>query len=264
MKLCLKILAIVTIAASTYSIIGCAAPASYSYQNVSIAFSAECADCAGIGQIYNSAYPAPATTNAIAPAGSVLMMPNAGQGGVTLFTAQVTNAPAVLTWALYPQPNLSQPGNLPTSTTGAPGESGSQVGTVSAASGNTAYYTQNGVPIYTGAALAQAQAMGIPQGMVLLVATVQADPSNPASTVSAGQLIQIYGGSTAQGPPSAYLTPSTPSVPAGLTNPAVTVARNATFAFYGGIVGAAPCASANACIISTPSGPVTLPSQYRR
>ena len=36
MKLCLKILALATIAATTYSMVSCAAPASFSYQNVAI------------------------------------------------------------------------------------------------------------------------------------------------------------------------------------------------------------------------------------
>jgi hypothetical protein len=36
MKLCLKIFAIATIAAFTYSLIGCAAPASFTYSNVGI------------------------------------------------------------------------------------------------------------------------------------------------------------------------------------------------------------------------------------
>jgi hypothetical protein len=243
MKLCLKILAIVIIAASTYSIIGCAAPASFSYQNVAITLSVQCADCPAI--TYNPAQP------------SVLLEPNSGQGGVYLFTAQVTNAPANITWNVYPTPNLSEPGVLPTGTaptgtTGGPAEFNPAVGTVSAASGNTAYFTQNGVPVYTGASLLQAQALGIPQGDTLLVASVPSDPNNPSAVATASVLIQHFNGSTVQGPPSVFLTPRTPLTPAGLVNPVVTVshlAPNNTFQFVGGVVGAAPCLTVTTCTI---------------
>ena len=231
------------IAAAT-ALVGCAGPTQYSYQNVKVQLSAECSDCATIGQQYNPAYPMPSTTTGIAPAGSVLLMPNAGQGGTTTFTAHVTNAPANVTWTLYPTPNLTGITVYPTctitpsSTTPScvPTENASQVGTLTAASGATAYFVQNGVPVYSGAALQQAQSLGIPQGDVLLVASVPADPNNPANVATASQLVQIY--NTA---PSVYLTPRTPTNPSGLTNPVVTVARTKQFQFVGGAVGAPPC-----------------------
>jgi hypothetical protein len=250
MKLCFKILAIAITAATAYALTGCAAPASFSYQNVSLTITAQCGDCPTI--VYNPALPQPPN------AGSALMMPNTGQGGVTIFTANVTNAPANITWTLYPTPNLGEP-TPPTGTSTPVGESGSQVGTLQVASGNTVYYAQNGVPVYSGAALAQAQAMGIPQGDVLLVASVPSDPNNPSAVATANQLIQIYGGSSAQGPPSVYLTPSTPTVPAGLTNPVATFTHGgAPYQFFGGVVGAAPCASITTCGVDSKGNAIPI------
>ncbi|MGA1982373.1 MAG: hypothetical protein ABSG84_07865 [Acidobacteriaceae bacterium] len=266
MKFRLKILALAATAATTFSLISCAGPASFSYQNVSIALTAYCSDCAGGGQygliniMYNPAYPQPPA------AGNVLMMPATSQGGTTVFTANVTNAPATnVTWTIYPQPNLTGIDTLPNGTSTPVGESGSSVGSFNTpgsspttAFGPTAIYTQGGVNVYSGQALAQAQAMGIPQGFVMIVASLPADPDTGA-VVSTNQLIQIYGGSTAQGPPSAYLTPSTPATPAGLTNPVVsvahnpnlpTIATNGQYQFYGGIVGAAPCNTIGTCNIN--------------
>ncbi len=255
MKLCLKILAIAIVAATTYSVIGCTAPSSFSYQNVAITLSVECGDCPT--PIYNPAYPAPAVVGQPAPAGSVVTEPNNGQGGTYLFTAHVTNAPANVSWALFPTPNLSDPSNLPTGTTLPVGESSSSVGQVNIASGNTAYYViPSGIPVYTGAALAQAQALGIPQGMVLLVASVPSDPNDPSKKVSANQLIQIFNTASNLGPPTVNLVPRTPTNPANLTNPVVTVshlAPNNTFQFTGFAVGAAPCSSV--CLLPASASP---------
>jgi hypothetical protein len=262
MKLRLKILALAATAATTLSLISCAGPASFTYTNVAITLTATCADCAGGGQYgvvniqYSPAYPQPPSP------GSVLLMPATSQGGTTMFTANVTNAPSTnVSWAIYPQPNLTGIDTLPNGTSIPVGESGSSVGTFNTpgsspttATGATAIYTQGGVPTYSGQALAQAQAMGIPQGDVMIVVSVPADPDTGA-VVSTSQLIQIYGGSTAQGPPGAYLTPHTPTTPASLTNPVVSVAISSTSAyhtyqFYGGIVGAAPCNTVGTCNIN--------------
>ena len=139
MKLCLKILAVAVIAASTYSLTGCAAPPSFSYQNVSIAISGQCADCENSGTVllYNPAYPQPPNPGSVA-----YMPPGGGQGGETLFTAVVTNAPqSNVSWAIYPTPNLTGIDNLPTGTSAPVTESGSGVGQLTAVSGNTLYYT---------------------------------------------------------------------------------------------------------------------------
>ena len=270
MKLRLKILALAATAATTLSLISCAGPASFTYKNVAITLTATCSDCAGGGQYgvvniqYNPAYPQPPSP------GSVMLMPATSQGGTTMFTANVTNAPSTnVSWAIYPQPNLTGIDTLPNGTSTPVGESGSSVGTFNTpgsspttASGATAIYTQGGVPTYSGQALAQAQAMGICQGCVMIVVSLPADPDTGA-VVSTSQLIQIYGGSTAQGPPGAYLTPHTPTTPASLTNPVVSVAHNPSllatppviatngqYQFYGGIVGAAPCNTVGTCNIN--------------
>src|ERR1017187_6060294 len=155
MKLCLKILAIAVIAVSTYSLIGCAAPPSFSYQNISISISAQCSDCGTAAGLYNPAYPLPPL-----PGNVIYASPGGGQGGDILLTATVTNAPSSVTWTIYPTPNLGSINNPPTGTTFPVGESGSSVGSISAASGNTAdYHVAGSPPIYSGAALQQAQAM---------------------------------------------------------------------------------------------------------
>jgi hypothetical protein len=258
MKLCLKIFAIATIAAFTYSLTGCAAPSSFSYSNVGIAFTAQCSDCPA-GIIYSPTNPA------------VELMSNQSQGGTVLWTANVTNAPSNnITWALYPTPNLGSITTLPTGTATPVGESTAQVGYFNAISGNTAYYNQNGVPTYSGAALVQAESMqytlsyqeqtvspagvtqtttvtepmtGIPQGDVLMSASVPNDPANPSSVYTGYQLIQIFANKTAVGPPSLYLVPQTPTTPSSLTTSVVTVPRNTSYQFYGGVVGAGPCTS---------------------
>jgi hypothetical protein len=246
MKLCLKILAIALIAASTYPLTSCAGPAGYSYQNVGISVATACSDCP-VSNTYNPAQP------------NVIMMTTGGQGGVEQFTATVTNAPANVTWTVFPQPNLSSITSFPTGTSTPVGESGSSVGSFATSSGNaltvtapSMYYTGPGSPpVYSGAALQQAQTIqwysngvlqtGIPQGDVLIVASVPTDPANTSSVYTQGQLVQIYRNSTPQGPPSVYLTPSNGSTPANQTQPVAYVARGGSFQFYGGTVGAAPC-----------------------
>jgi hypothetical protein len=247
MKLCLKLLAIAATAVSTYSLTGCSAPPTFSYKNVTIAISSFCSDCASGaylngGTTYNPAYPQPPNP------GSVILMPNTGEGGTTTFVATVTNAPQTnVSWTLYPTPNLGDIDTLPTGTALPVGESGNPLGTINATSGNTIYYSVPGPPVYSGAALVQANQLGIPQGDVLLVASVPIDPANPSVVATQSQLIQVYGGSSAQGPPSTYLTPHTLTNPASQTQPVVTVPRNTSYAFTGGTVGAAPCTSATTC-----------------
>jgi hypothetical protein len=246
MKLSLKILAIAIIAASTYSLIGCAAPAGYSYQNIAITFSATCSDCPAIA--YNPAAPPPPSPN------SVLLMASNSQGGTSFITATVTNAPGNnITWTVYPTPNLGDITTAPTcqttSTPCQPSESTNPDGTINAASGNTIVYTVPGPPIFSGAALVQANALGIPQGDLLLTASVPSDPNNPSAVFTASQLIQIYGSGTFPGS-TPYLSPHTPTTPTGLTNPVVTVARNASYQFTGGVVGTLPCTSASQCLIN--------------
>jgi hypothetical protein len=67
-------------------------------------------------------------------------------------------------------------------------------------------------------------------------------------------LVQIYNQSSADGPPSAFLVPRTPTNPSGLSTSVATVPHNAnfptvqnTFSFYGGIIGVEPCYSVATC-----------------
>jgi len=252
MKLCLKILAVATIAVFTYPITSCSGPTGFSYQHVAISLTQvpiQCSDCPG-GINFNPADPA------------ALYMPfGGGEGGTVLITATVSNAPANITWTIFPQPNLGSIDSPPTGTSTPVSESGSSVGSVTAASGNTVYYSAPGsLPVYTGAALQQAQSfqwtyngvqrVGIPQGDVLLQASVPSDPANPSAVAVAYQLVQVYSG------PTLYLVPAMPSTPAGLVNPIVNVARGTSFAFYGGAVGAVPCTTATGCALINSTAPL--------
>lgn len=260
MKFSSKSVAFAVIAATATALTSCSAPTGYSYSNIGITMTAYCSDCPAI--TYNPAFPQPPA------AGSVLYMPpGGGQGGVYQLTVHVTNAPASsATWAIYPSSNLTLP-NPPASGTGQPSTTTSAVGVFTTpnssspsvqcptgivqpatptacsetATGASVFYQNNGTPIYTGAALQQAQALGIPQGDVLIVVSVPNDPANPSSTVSYGQLIQMYNGNTN---PTLYMVPTEPTTPSGTTTSVAQVPRNGTFQFYGGAAGEVPCVTA--------------------
>jgi hypothetical protein len=272
MKLCLKIFAIAIIAATTFSLIGCAAPGGFSYQNVNISFALTCSDCgggaqSGVNLLYDGSKP------------GVLTVPYGNQqGGSILFTATVTNAPANLTWSLYPSQNLITPNPYPSGSTVPVTEQppGAVIGAINVQTGNTALYFMNGnggvEPIYYGEALAQADAMqyvityqqevlsnvgvpslvtvnepvtGIPQGDVLLEASVPSNPQNPSQVAAAYQLMEIYNGNNST--PTLYMIPRTPTSPSGLTTSVLTVPRNTSYQFYGGVTGAPPCQTTSAC-----------------
>lgn len=269
MKLSLKILAIAVIAATTYSMIGCGAPATYSYSNVGITLTSHCVNCqGGQGSGDNVLF------SSINPALEYMPSSAVGQGNTIELTANVTNAPATsVTWTVYPTNDVSQPTSLPSGSSATVGESGQsgQTGYINIQSSNTAFFTTPGSPpYYTGALLTQAQGMsyaltyqspfsllpgvgqsyqtiveqmtGIPQGDVLVGASVQTDPANPASVATAYQLIQVF---TASGTPTLYLVPQTPTTPSGLTTSVLTVPHGTTYQFYGGSIGAAPCIGSN-------------------
>jgi hypothetical protein len=246
MKLCLKILAIATIAVVTYPITSCSGPTGFSYQNVTISLTQvpiQCSDCPG-GINFNVADPV-----------ALYMTVGGSEGGTVLITATVTNAPPNITWTIFPQPNLGSIDSPPNGTSTPVTESGSSVGSVTAASGNTVYYSAPGsVPIYTGAALQQAQSfqwtyngvqrVGIPQGDVLLQASVPSDPANPSAVAVSYQLFQVYSGV------GLYMVPAMSATPSGLVNPIVSVAHGTSFAFYGGAAGAVPCTTPSTCLIN--------------
>lgn len=246
MKFSPQVLAAAVIVAASLPLTSCSAPNGYSYSNISIKITAYCSDCPSIIPLTNPN-----------PPNAIYMAPGGGQGGTIQLTANVTNAPSSeVTWTIYPTPNLTIPNPPPTSTSGSPGAGGSNVGTFNTpsgvsnltATGGTVYYSNGGLQVYSGAQLQQAEAMGIPQGDVLIVASVPSDPSNPSATVSASQLIQIYNSSNTT--PTLYLSPSEPTIPAGLTTSVVTVAHNGgTFQFYGGAIGEQPCTSTSTCLI---------------
>jgi len=258
MKLCLKIFVVAILAAFTYSLIGCAAPAGFSYQNVSISLQEFCTyTCSSVA--YDPNQP--------------------GVWEITqieyFFTATAQNAPPQFTWALYPTENLTEPG-YPTCTGSGclPGEAslGPTDGYFNAGpnnTGTTVIYWTTGAPVYSGAALLQAQnfqytisyqqqqltvsgtpylqtitkpATGIPMGDVLLAVSVPSSATNPSQTYTYYQLMEITGSG-----PSPYLIPSEPTNPSGLTNSVVTVPRGTSFQFLGGAVGASPCGSTSSC-----------------
>jgi hypothetical protein len=257
MKLCLKTLAVVVLAASIFALIGCAAPNTFNYSNVTISLTyTPCAANCGGAIAYNPASP------------TTLVTPGPSNNGCINIFATVTNAPANITYTLYPTPSLVIP-TLPSGTSTSLGTQASPVGTVNYANGTTNFYCPNAspgaLPIYKGAALQQAQSLGIPQGDVLLVAGVPNNPSTPSSSCvlpnSSGcaiftQLIQLYNNAGATGPPAVSLFPSEPT---GYTNVVATVTHGTQFQFVGFAVGAPPCLTAAACLINGTQYPIGTP-----
>jgi len=228
MKFCMKILAIAIVAASTFSMISCSAPAGFSYQNVKITLSASCSGTPCSAGLMQS------------PVQSNLILVN-NYAECILFDATVTNAPPNLTWTLYPTPNLTTPG-LSTS------EAGSSVGTLNSSTGLSNYYCENGIPTYSGPALQQAQAMGIQQGQVMMVVSVPTDPNDPSAVASTTEILQIYSESSPPtGPPAVYLSPVSSTA---AYDPVVVLshlAPNNTFQFTGFAAGAEPCMTSASC-----------------
>jgi hypothetical protein len=214
MKLCSKILAIAILAFTTYAMVGCAAPAGYSYQNVSIALSNYCDDC-GTGDPVSGA-----TTNGY----ETTFILNNSAGGCLLFNATVYNAPPNVSWALHPTANLVQEGIAADVTP--------TLGTLSNSTGLSNYYCQNGAPVYGGLALTQASALGIPNGDILMTLSVPVDPTNPSAVFTRGEMIQIY--STA---PVANVVPGSNG-----NVPAVNIPHGTgSYVFGGFITKAEPC-----------------------
>jgi hypothetical protein len=276
MKLCLKILVIAIIAASTFPLMSCAAPATFSYQNVSVTLTVtSCASCAGLTYV-PLPYPQPVflpdqQVQQVLP-GSVVEAPANGgsQGACLQIGAIVTNAAPNITWTLYPTASLTIPYPIPSGGTFPINEPVSDVGTTTAQTNNPTavgvlnsavglsnFYCEPPVPIYTGAALQSAATApvppgwvgptwtGVPQGDVELVASVPTDPSNPKacavltspSCAYAVMLFQIYNLAGV----SVKLWPGTPS---GQTSSILTLshlAPNNSYQFNGFVVGSAPC-----------------------
>jgi len=269
MKLCLKIFVVALVAALTYSMIGCAAPAGFSYQNVSISLNQFCTyNCSSVTYDPNTIPPLGTSNTQYAW--------EINSGTTYFFTANVVNAPANFTWALYPTENLSQPNPYPTGSStpvGAQSAGPTDGYFYGAPYGPTVIYVPSSAPIFSGAALQQAEnfqyttsyvsealsingtpslttitksATGIPQGDVLLAVSVPSNPSDPTQTFTYYQLMEITGGL------KLYLVPSTPTNPTGLTDSVVTIPHSTaatanTFQFYGGAVGNSPCGTTAGC-----------------
>jgi len=270
MKRYLKIFTLIAIAAFTYSLTGCAAPATSSYKNIGVTLKASpCGQCEAQQFIFNTVAPQPTpianSENYILTPGAILDLPMNGGGTneCVFYTATVTNAPTTnLTWTIYPQASLLNPYPLPSGTTNPPNY---EVGFFSN-NGNTTpstpgvYVTQTGLelangtsnfycppltpPIYSGATLLQAQQMGIPQGDVMITVSAPTDPSNPSAVATASTMLQIYEVNS-----TAYIA-LVPSTPKGDTNNAVTVSHSSpsnTYTFAAIVVGTPPCATAATC-----------------
>ena len=270
MKLCLKLFVVALVAAFTYSLIGCAAPTGFSYQNVGITLQEFCTyTCTQVTYDPNLQLPAVSSLN-------IPAVPYVWQINATnyYFTATAQNAVPNFTWALYPTENLTEPNPYPTGGSAtsigeaSPGPTDGYFNAGPGNTGNTVLYYTPSAPIYTGAALAQAESFkytvsgttqflspqgvpsiitntasmtGIPQGNVLLAVSVPSSATNPAQTYTYYQLMELTTGIRS------YLIPSTPTNPSGLTTPVVTVPRGTTFQFYGGAVGAGACGTVASC-----------------
>jgi hypothetical protein len=252
MKLCLKILAVVIVATTMISLIGCAAPAHFSYSNVTVSVSyIQCSsNCVGVPAYLNLGTSLATTYN---PQNGA-MTEQAGNNCVNIITA-VTNAPANITYTLYPSPALAYTTPLPSGGTTL-AETPTTVGTVNYGTGNTNFYCPPGsVPIYKGAQLQQAQsfsaydtgvnaglfpnlANGIPQGTVLLLAGVPTNPNTPSSScvlptspgcAMSANLIQLFGTGMTTG--QMFLYPSTPTGYTAPINFVVSTTTTATTTF---------------------------------
>jgi hypothetical protein len=263
MKLCLKIFVVAIVAALTYSLIGCAAPNGFSYSNVSITLNQFCTyTCSSVSYDPNTIPPLSTSNTYYAW--------EIASGTDYFFTANVVNAPANFTWALYPTENLVEPTDPVGNGTGE-ASAGATDGSFYVGpnnSGPTVIYLPPSPPIFSGAALQQAETFnyttsyteesvsvngvpslktitapqtGIPMGYVLLAVSVPSNPQDPTQNYTHYQLMEITGGL------NTFLIPSTPTNPSGLTTPAVTVPRGTSFQFYGGAIGNGPCGTVASC-----------------
>ena len=241
MKLCSKILAL-TALASTAGLISCAGPAGYSYQNVSLklTFNPICSGVCVNAGVFVAVPPPTNPGDAVGTVGAIEMPTGTGSGSCVQLTATVTNAPANISWTIIPTATPSQPGTG-TGTAFPVGQPTPNVGYMQYATGANNYYCVPGsVPIFSGATLAQAQAVGLNQGEVMVVASVPADPNNPSKVVTATQAMT-------------YQVTSPPAgVTVGVTPTTIPVPLGTTYQFSGYIVGI------NGYIASaTPGGPST-------
>jgi hypothetical protein len=228
MKLCIRLLALFAVAA-TFALTSCAGPAGYSYQNVTLtlAFNPICSGVCINGNIFTKVPSPTKAGDLVGPVGAVELPVGGGSGGCLELTAVVTNAPGNVTWTILPDPTPVA------SSTGTPPTPNPNTGTLRSTTGLSNYYcmyTGTPMPIYSGAQLAQAQALGLQQGETEIIASVPADPNDPTKVVTAVQTF-TYQIST---PPSQ----SGATMLVGIT-PANTLsmALGATYQFSGYVIG---------------------------
>lgn len=224
MKLCTRILAIVVIVSVCAFATSCAGPsAGVTYQNVGLTLTPFliCNSCF-TGSFYYQINPA----GAGGVAGAIEMPAGGGTGGCIELQATVTNAPQNLTWTIIPTAN----GTVPAAGTGTgypPAEPGPNVGTLSSTTGSMVYYCEpGGIPNFTGSALAQAQAAGLPPGFTEVMVSTP-NPSNPSQPITATQVFAFQ----LQTPPTGMLATLTP-------NTSVIVPLGTTYQFQGYVAGA--------------------------
>jgi hypothetical protein len=245
MKLCSKLLVFAILATTCFALISCAGPtnASSTYKNVSISLSYYpiCNGCGttgtggftygvnppGAGGITGAVICSPAsstclvngtelcssTTQTCVTGGAIEMPPGGGSGSCVELYVTVTNAPLNPTFTILPAPVSTS--------------ASSNVGTLGVPIGNTVFYCEaSGIPIYSGAQLAQAQAAGLPMGTTEVVVTNPADPNNPSVVVSSSLYFSFQ-----------LLAPPTGLLAGVLPGGNVTVPLGGTFQFTGYIAG---------------------------
>jgi hypothetical protein len=229
MKRCSSLLAFAAIA-STIGLVSCAGPSGYNYKNVVVSLSFN-PGCSGVCVNTGVFLTVPKPTNPgdlVGPVGAIEMpIGSGGSGSCVELTASITNAPPNFTWTILPSLTPAVPG-AGSGTTYPPTQAGPNIGTLAYTTGATNYYcVPNSVPIYTGAAWAQAQALGIQQGETVVQVSAPADPNNPAITASATQAMTFQGATL----PSQILVGMIPSG-------TLSIPLNSTFQFQGYVVGA--------------------------
>lgn len=228
MKLRNRILGFLSLAPA-FGLAGCSGPSGYTYQNVSVQLSFN-PICSGVCLNANVFTPVPAPTtpgDLVGPTGAIEMPVGGGSGSCIELTATVSNAPANVTWTIVPTPLATAP-TPPTATgTAVPTPATPNTGSLAYTTGLTNYYCMpNGIPIYSGVQLLQAQAAGLQQGETEVVVSVPADPNDPSKVVTQTQTFTSQVGS----PPAGILVGITPAN-------TVTVALGASYQFTGYIVG---------------------------
>ena len=229
MKLCTRILALLAIAA-TFALAGCAGPAGYSYQNVTLtlSFNPICSGTCINGNVFTKVPSPTKAGDQVGPVGAIELPIGGGSGQCVELNATVTNAPANLTWTILPTPNP-----VPASS-GTPPVPNPNTGTLASPTGLSNYYCMStswgSAILYSGAQLAQAQALGLQQGETEIVVSVPADPNDPSKVVTATQTFTYQLNTPPSQSGSTMLVGITPAN-------TLSLALGATYQFSGYVIG---------------------------